>query len=122
MLYFLRLLLYLTKYKCQEAHPFGVRLLYSVLYFVPFPIRKKFADTLQSFLLPIAFRVRNKPSNAQLRHSKPTDQSDIVRRVRFEKFHDQLPLAVPCYDLLPVTKLTVESDERSFRVFLAPLS
>ena len=25
----------------------------------------------------------------------------------FELFHDQLPLAVPCYDLLPVTELTV---------------
>jgi len=29
---------------------------------------------------------------------------------------------VPCYDLLPVTKLTVDSDKRWFRVFLAPLS
>jgi len=25
----------------------------------------------------------------------------------FEIFHDQLPLAVPCYDLVPVTELTV---------------
>ena len=24
-----------------------------------------------------------------------------------ELFHDQLPLAVPCYDLVPVTKLTL---------------
>ena len=28
-------------------------------------------------------------------------------RIQFEVIHDQLPLAVPCYDLLPVTDLTV---------------
>ncbi len=26
-------------------------------------------------------------------------------------FHDQLPLAVPCYDLLPVTELTLGPTE-----------
>jgi len=26
---------------------------------------------------------------------------------QIELFHDQLPLAVPCYDLFPVTELTV---------------
>ena len=26
---------------------------------------------------------------------------------QIELFHDQLPLAVPCYDLVPVTKLTL---------------
>ena len=26
---------------------------------------------------------------------------------QIELFHDQLPLAVPCYDLLPVTEFTV---------------
>ena len=26
---------------------------------------------------------------------------------QFELFHEQLPLPVPCYDLLPVTELTV---------------
>ena len=39
-----------------------------------------------------------------------------------ELIHDQLPLAVPCYDLLPVTELTVGHDERVRRVFPAPLS
>ena len=29
------------------------------------------------------------------------------RQVQFELIHDQLPLAVPCYDLFPVTELTV---------------
>lgn len=29
------------------------------------------------------------------------------RRVQLELIHDQLPLAVPCYDLLLVTELTV---------------
>ena len=26
---------------------------------------------------------------------------------QIELFHDQLPLAVPCYDLVPVTELTL---------------
>ena len=25
----------------------------------------------------------------------------------FDKFHEQLPLPVPCYDLVPVTELTL---------------
>jgi hypothetical protein len=29
-----------------------------------------------------------------------------------DKFHDQLPLAVPCYDFAPVTGLTVVSRKR----------
>ncbi len=31
----------------------------------------------------------------------------ITRLSQFELIHDQLPLAVPCYDLFPVTDLTV---------------
>ncbi len=30
-----------------------------------------------------------------------------AKRFQIELFHEQLPLPVPCYDLLPVTKLTV---------------
>ena len=30
-----------------------------------------------------------------------------MRIFQIELFHDQLPLAVPCYDLLPVDELTV---------------
>jgi hypothetical protein len=33
--------------------------------------------------------------------------------ISFELFHDQLPLAVPCYDLLPVTELTVGRQRRT---------
>ena len=36
--------------------------------------------------------------------------SALVReaeRISFELIHEQLPLPVPCYDLLPVTELTV---------------
>ena len=29
------------------------------------------------------------------------------RRFQIELFHEQLPLPVPCYDLFPVTELTV---------------
>jgi hypothetical protein len=38
-----------------------------------------------------------------------------------EVIHDQLPLAVPCYDLTLVTKLTVGRNKCGRRVFLAPL-
>ena len=41
---------------------------------------------------------------------------------QIELIHDQLPLAVPCYDLLPVTKLTVVPHMVRYRVLLAPLS
>jgi hypothetical protein len=30
-----------------------------------------------------------------------------TQRISFELFHEQLPLPVPCYDLLPVTELAV---------------
>lgn len=33
--------------------------------------------------------------------------TEIKRPSQFELIHDQLPLAVPCYDLFPVTDLTV---------------
>ena len=39
----------------------------------------------------------------------------------FELFHDQLPLAVPCYDLLPVTEFTVVWQAKLW-VFPVPLS
>ena len=45
-----------------------------------------------------------------------------TRRVQLELIHDQLPLAVPCYDLLPVTEFTVERDKRVLRALPAPLS
>ncbi len=42
--------------------------------------------------------------------------------VQLELFHDQLPLAVPCYDLLPVIELTVGRDKRELRALPTPLS
>ncbi len=39
-----------------------------------------------------------------------------------EIIHEQLPLPMPCYDLLPVTELTVDRIECGLRVFPAPLS
>jgi hypothetical protein len=38
-----------------------------------------------------------------------------------ELIHDQLPLAVPCYDLHPVTELTVGRVKHGRRVLPAPL-
>jgi hypothetical protein len=42
--------------------------------------------------------------------------------VQLELIHDQLPLAVPCYDLLPVIELTVGRDKRELRALPTPLS
>ena len=40
---------------------------------------------------------------------RPSHSNKLKIRDRFqiELFHEQLPLPVPCYDLLPVTELTV---------------
>ena len=45
-----------------------------------------------------------------------------IEHFQIEIFHEQLPLPVPCYDLLPVIELTVGHDERELRVFPTPLS
>ena len=37
----------------------------------------------------------------------PTHEIHVCGQSQFELIHDQLPLAVPCYDLFPVTDLTV---------------
>ena len=49
------------------------------------------------------------------------DSYEIHNSFSFELFHEQLPLPVPCYDLLPVTELTVIR-VNELRVFPAPLS
>ena len=38
----------------------------------------------------------------------------LRRNFQIELLHDQLPLAVPCYDLLPVNELTVGPHKRDF--------
>ena len=44
-----------------------------------------------------------------------TRSSEEERDVfQIELFHEQLPLPVPCYDLLPVTELTVDRREAGF--------
>ncbi len=42
--------------------------------------------------------------------------------VQFEIFHEQLPLPVPCYDLLPVIELTLGPREVRLRVLPTSLS
>ena len=44
------------------------------------------------------------------------------KRISFELFHEQVPLPVPCYDLLPVTEFTVTPDWRMLQALPAPLS
>ena len=36
-----------------------------------------------------------------------TLRTEVRRDLHLEIFHDQLPLAVPCYDLVPVTEFTL---------------
>ncbi len=43
-------------------------------------------------------------------------------RFQLDMFHEQVPLPVPCYDLLPVTDFTVARHEGEFRAPPAPLS
>lgn len=42
--------------------------------------------------------------------------------VQFEIIHEQLPLPVPCYDLLPVIELALGPHEVRFRALPTPLS
>ncbi len=48
---------------------------------------------------------------AQLRRAIPTHvvfiSEDMKTVFQIELFHEQLPLPVPCYDLVPVTELTL---------------
>ena len=41
-------------------------------------------------------------------HLREWTFSSKDERFQIELFHEQLPLPVPCYDLLPVDELTVE--------------
>ncbi len=55
---------------------------------------------------------------------KIDDRHDVLsgHPLQLEMFHDQLPLAVPCYDLLPVTEFAVVLHEAVLRAPPAPLS
>ena len=59
-----------------------------------------------------------------------TDQLVIIanllpekrQRVQLELIHDQLPLAVPCYDLVLVIEFTVGPDKLALRALPTPLT
>lgn len=53
------------------------------------------------------------PHSIEMQNHRPIRRklSETIRRVQLELIHDQLPLAVPCYDLLPVIELTVGPTE-----------
>ena len=46
----------------------------------------------------------------------------IIRRVQLELIHDQLPLAVPCYDLVLVIEFTVGRLKDELRALPTPLT
>ena len=45
-----------------------------------------------------------------------------LKQVSFELIHEQLPLPVPCYDLVPVTELTLGPRKVRRRALPAPLT
>ena len=47
---------------------------------------------------------------------------EMHNSISFELFHEQLPLPVPCYDLLPITELAVDRAMRELRALPALLS
>ena len=51
-----------------------------------------------------------------------TTVTRVKRRVQLELIHDQLPLAVPCYDLVLVIELTVGPREVVLRALPTPLT
>ena len=66
---------------------------------------------MQTFFLP---SIERQEPTCNVSHCR-----DIT--LQLELIHDQLPLAVPCYDLHPVTELTVGRNECGHRVLPAPL-
>lgn len=46
----------------------------------------------------------------------------LQRRVQLELIHDQLPLAVPCYDLVLVIEFTVGRRKDELRALPTPLT
>ena len=46
----------------------------------------------------------------------------VRQRVQLELIHDQLPLAVPCYDLVLVIELTVGRRKDELRALPTPLT
>ncbi len=57
-------------------------------------------------------------------HNNRHDQRSACdgERLFFEIFHEQLPLPVPCYDLLPVIEFTLGPRKARFRVLPTSLS
>ena len=58
--------------------------------------------------------------DSQYRLHKSLVSEENKQRVQIEMFHEQLPLPVPCYDLLPVTDLTVGHPRMDFGYYQLP--
>jgi hypothetical protein len=58
----------------------------------------------------------------RFKESHRHDLAFDLDRFQLDMFHEQVPLPVPCYDLLPVTEFTVVLREAGLRVPPAPLS
>jgi hypothetical protein len=46
----------------------------------------------------------------------------IIEKFSLELFHEQLPLPVPCYDLVPVIEFTLVPNKLGLRVLPTPLT
>lgn len=70
--------------------------------------------------------MRNVIDHSVVHQRDETDRFSVpsIRRTRkiLERIHEQLPLPVPCYDLLPVIELALGLHERRRRALPTPLS
>ena len=73
----------------------------------------------------VAFRVFHYdriPLRGTIDYQSRETPKSLNKRSKLELIHEQLPLPVPCYDLLPVTELALGPREARLRAFPAPLS
>ena len=73
----------------------------------------------------VAFRVFHYdriPLRGTIDYQSRETPKSLNKRSKLELIHEQLPLPVPCYDLVPVTEFTVVPREAVFRVLPAPLT
>ncbi len=95
---------------------------YSLLSYPLVLVFPKSLIPLQSVLYRLLIRWSIEPPNIDQLAVMRNLVTKIQRRVQLELIHDQLPLAVPCYDLLPVIELTVGPDKLALRALPTPLS
>jgi hypothetical protein len=60
--------------------------------------------------------------NANIKNIRKSTNKVDITTIFFEIIYDQLPLAVPCYDLVPVIEFTLGNDKHLLWVLPTPLT